>query len=236
MKKLGKLPARPGAVSLKFGTIINAAKIPTPPIKFGHANYSKPWNLFSNDVISDCVFAGAAHEHMVFGNEGGSIPTFTDATVISDYSAVTGYLPGNPETDQGTDMQAAASYRRKTGIVDANGVRHKIEAYAALEVGNYQEVVLAASIFGVVGLGLRLPETAESQFDAMEPWSYVPGAKIVGGHYVPLGRLQAAEQPFIEQYMEEGLAYISIEALRNNVSPEGYDLDHLNRFLAGLSA
>ena len=55
--------------------------------------------------------------------------TFNNQSVLKDYSAVTGFNPNDPNTDQGTDMQVAASYRRKTGVLDAAGKRHKVIAY-----------------------------------------------------------------------------------------------------------
>jgi hypothetical protein len=134
--KFGKLPARPDAVKLKFSEVFNAAVLPTPPASFGHENLMPDGNWFclSNNLWGDCVLAGAAHEHMLWTMEGG-IPRahFTSRDVLSDYSALTGFDPNKPATDQGTDMQLAAAYRQKTGVIDTMGSRHKIDAYSALK-------------------------------------------------------------------------------------------------------
>jgi hypothetical protein len=71
--------------------------------------------MLGNDEFGDCVFAGAGHEHMVWS--GGKM-NFTTDNVLSDYSAVTGFLRDDPATDQGTVMLDALNYRRHTGVMD----------------------------------------------------------------------------------------------------------------------
>ena len=58
---------------------------------------------------------------MLLNKEVGTTVPFSDFSVLSDYSAVTGFDPADPATDQGTDVQDAATYRRVTGLLDANG-------------------------------------------------------------------------------------------------------------------
>src|SRR5271156_4434858 len=236
----GKKPAVPDAVRLKFAKYFDAAELPTPPAVYGVATNSlvNTWPMFGNTTYGDCVWAGAAHETMLWVREGGNNVLFTDASVLSDYSAATGFIPSDPATDQGTSMADAAAYRQKTGIVDASGLRHKVGPYVALEVGNLQQVALASFLFAVAAIGLRFPQSAVVQFESAQPWSIVAGdSPIVGGHYVPVvgrnssgnfivvtwGRLQAAEPAWIAEYMDEGLAYLSLERLRNELSPLGFD-------------
>ncbi|MDE2106686.1 MAG: hypothetical protein KGL39_56240 [Patescibacteria group bacterium] len=253
MYKLGKLPARPGATSFKFSTFFNASALPTPPKSFGHygAGQGLPWGMFANDRYGDCVWAGAAHETMIWGHEGGAAPAqFRDDDVLADYAAVTGFDPRRPETDQGTDMTEAASYRRKVGVVDAAGVRHKIDSYVALRPGDVDQLALATYIMGAAAVGLRFPDSAMTQFDHHQPWTVVPGSPVNGGHYVPCvgvnsaghllvvtwGRIHAMTFDFYRTYSDEAMAYVSLEALRNNLSPEGFDADRLRSALATLSS
>jgi hypothetical protein len=86
--------------------------------------------LLGNDRYGDCVFAGAAHETMMLAREAGNAVWFSDAGVPADYAAMTGFDLRNPQTDQGTGIQAAADYRRKTGIADACGKRHRCRGAA----------------------------------------------------------------------------------------------------------
>lgn len=233
--KLGKLPARPDAVKFKLTDYLNASALPKPPTRFGHEVITLPWQMLGNDNYGDCVFAGAAHETMLWNHEAGRDTRFTDASVLSDYSAVTGFNPHDPNSDQGTDMAVAASYRRKTGVVDAAGQRHTVAAYLAIQPGNITQMFQAMYLFGAVGIGIEFPGSAMTQFNQGRPWKVVAGATIEGGHYVPLvarrhyievvtwGRIQPVTQGFLEKYVDEVLAYVSTEALMNNKSPEGFD-------------
>lgn len=235
--KLGKKPARKGAVLFKLANYINKAALPVPPLHFGHEKAIKAnaWAMLGNDQVGDCVLAGAAHETMLWNLEAGTKVAFNDKAVLSDYTAVTGYDPADPNTDQGTDMQAAASYRRKTGVVDSKGKRHKIEAYLAITPGDLQEHLIALYLFGAVGIGLQFPAGAMTQFNAGKPWSTKDAGGIDGGHYVPLvakreylevvtwGKIQRMTHAFFAKYNDESVAYVSLEALTNNKSPEGFD-------------
>src|SRR5882672_5425867 len=110
--RLGKLPARPNAIKHKFGSFFDAEELPVPSLVFGRPDLIKDWGMLANDRISCCVLSGAPHETMLWNAWAGEpIPQFTDENVISDYSAVTGYDPNDPSTDNGTDMQVAAAYR-----------------------------------------------------------------------------------------------------------------------------
>lgn len=234
--KLGKTPARAGAVKLRLSSYLDKSALPKLPARFGHETLVTDWGMLGNDQFGDCVWAGAAHETRLWGAEAGTPIAFTDKAVLSDYSAVTGFNPADPNTDHGTDMQVAASYRRKTGIVDAAGRRHKVEAYLALKPGDVTEHYYAMYLFGAVGIGIEFPSSAMNQCNAGKSWSVVSKAKIEGGHYIPLvakrahlecvtwGKPQAMTVGFFQKYNDESVAYVSAEALANNKSPEGFDL------------
>ncbi len=154
--------------TFRLADYVDKTVLPHPPATFGHEKTVVSWGMLGNDSVGDCVLAGAAHEHMVWCDE--SVPTlacrFDTASVISAYSALTGYVPGKPSTDRGTDMAKAASWRRKSGITDADGHVHKIAAYLAIEGGNVSEILTACWLFGAVGIGLQLPAYAMDEFNA----------------------------------------------------------------------
>jgi hypothetical protein len=243
--KLGKKPAVPGSVTFKFAAF--AVELPTPPPEFGHEKEVKgTWGMLANNQYGDCVFAGAAHEVKLWNAECGQKVPFTAKSVLSDYTAVTGFSKSDPNTDQGTNMADACSYRRKTGIIDANGVRHKIAAYMALKPGNVKELKQALYLFGTVGAGFVFPESAMQQFDRREPWSVVEGSQEVGGHYVPIvgarknligitwGRKQEITEAFYQKYCDEAYVMLSEEMLKERKSPEGFDYDKLVEYLKAL--
>jgi hypothetical protein len=193
-------------------------------------------------------WAGAAHETMLLAKLGGSETSFTDANVLSDYSAVTGFNADDLGTDQGTDMQQAARYRRLTGVIDATGHRHLIASYLRLEPGHMQNLLLAAYMF-VAGVGLQLPSSALDQAANGRVWDVAPGSANEGGHYVPLfgrqadgllvfvswGRIQLATERFVQTYCDEAVAYLSQEDLVQQKSPDGFDFVTLAADLAKLA-
>jgi hypothetical protein len=245
---LGKLPARPGAISFKFSKYFKVAALPTPPAVFGHQALVSDYGILGNNQYGDCVLAGGDHEEMLWNAEAGVAVAFTDANALSDYTALTGFNPADPATDQGTDMQAAASYRRTTGLIDANGVRHKVDAYVAPAVGDVNELMAATYLFGAVGFGFQFPASAMTQFNAGQPWSVVPGSPIEGGHYCPCvgraasgnlvvvtwGALQEMTPEFAATFNDESVCYLSLEALKNSISPENFDLATLQADLNAL--
>ncbi len=189
---------------------------------------------------------------MMWGAEAGKNIPFNANCVLSDYSAVTGFDPKKPETDQGTDMQQAAAYRQKTGIVDATGKRHTVAAYLAIDPGNLKEHYYATYLFGATEIGIQFPSSAMDQFNAGQVWKVVSNSPIEGGHDIPIvskrhfflstdllyvvtwGRLQGMSIPFFQKFNDESVAYVSNEALINNKSPEGFDSTTLLKDLAAL--
>ena len=239
--KLGKTKARPDAVKFKLAEYLDTSLLPSPPKNFGHERLVVgSWGMLGNDQYGDCVWAGAAHETMLWNREGARTAIFDDQSVLSDYSAVTGFNPNDPNTDQGTDMQVAASYRRKTGVRDAKGQRHLVTAYLAITPKDVEELKQAIYLYSAVGIGIEFPSTAMDQFNQGKPWTVVKGASVEGGHYVPAvgynsrylyvvtwGKVQRMSWAFYKKYNDESVVYISEEMLNGDVSLEGFNLAQL---------
>jgi hypothetical protein len=184
--KFGKTEARKNAVSLRLTTYLTT-RAPSAPRNFGHYDLypEDGWGMFGNDRWGDCVPVGHDHLVMMHNRVAGREIGMDEAHALSDYSRMTGFTPADPSTDRGTDMQAAASYWRKVGMIDGRGVRHTIGAYAA--VGrSAAKLAQAANLFGGVGVGIQVPSSAMEQFNKGEPWSNVGDDDLLGGHYVPM--------------------------------------------------
>lgn len=52
---LGKNPARPGAVKIKFGDVVNTSTLAAPPAEFGHDKLVGSWPMLANDRVGDCI-------------------------------------------------------------------------------------------------------------------------------------------------------------------------------------
>jgi hypothetical protein len=251
--KLGKQPATEDSRDLMFARYVNKAQLPTSPAQFGHEDLFGPkdWGMLGNDQWGDCAWAGPAHETMILSTEGGHAASFTTQGVLSDYAVGTGFDPndgpsGQNPTDRGSNVRQVLKYRQKTGIVDSDSNRHKIGAYVKLKTKDLDQVLEAMYLFEVVGIGIEFPESAMDQFNHGQPWDVVPGAKIEGGHYIPLvakrenlevvtwGALQQMTEAFYQKYCDEAWAYISVEDLKENKSPEGFDLEELQADLAAI--
>ncbi len=257
--RYGKADATRDDRDFKFARYRTAEPLPTPPDNWGYDNVIPRggWGMLGNDQWGDCVWAGAAHEHLLTSTVAGRPAAFDDDGVLSDYSAATGFdenagPPGGNPTDRGTNVRSALGYRRSTGIVDAAGTRHKIGAYLALDVGkikagDFSEVAEAAYLFGAVGVGIQVPQSAETEFSEHKMWSYVAGSPNAGGHYVPIvahrehiecvtwGRVQPMGHRFISHYVDEAWAIVNPDFLDvNGKSPQGFDMNQLQADLARL--
>jgi hypothetical protein len=247
---LGKKPARKGAISFRLRDYVDLSKLPPIPNgDIGHDKLVAPqtWGVLGNDEVGDCFWAGAAHETMLWNKEAGKAVKFSTASVLSDYSASTGFDPKNPNSDQGTDVADGMSYRRKVGVIDADGNRHKIAAYLEVTPGDLQEHRAACYLFGATGVGIEFPDYALDQFNNNQPWDVRPNGQIQGGHYIPMvaardggivivtwGREQLMTEAFLKKYEDEAVVMISEEMLREGRSIEGFDKAALEADLAAL--
>lgn len=248
--KLGKTDHVPDDRDLKLARYLKTSVLPKPPTTFGHETAFGPtkWGMLGNDSVGCCVFAGAAHETMLWNAEAGKTVTFLEPQVISDYSAVTGYDPSDPSTDQGTDVRTAMKYRQKVGVLSDYTSRHRIAAYAAIDPHDWTTMMTALYLFGAIGIGIQFPESAMDQFNAGKGWSVVKSSPIDGGHYVPLvarrasmklvtwGKCISATKAFIQTYCDEAWCPLSEEMLIKGRSLEGFDDASLRADLKAMTA
>lgn len=251
--KLGAKPSPPDGRTLKLADYLDAEKVKAPK-DWGYDNIVKvdEWGMLGNDQVGDCVFASAAHQVMLESRAVGNPVDFTTSGVLSDYSAVTGYNPNDPQSDRGTVILDALKYRRRHGVVDAKGNRHQIGAYLQLDVsliqeGAFHQLTSGGYLFGAVELGINVPESAMQEFNDREEWTFQPGSHILGGHDVPLvahrkhlevvtwGRVVPVGQKFLENYVTEAWVMVSPDFLRpDGTTPAGFNAAQLNADLRSL--
>jgi hypothetical protein len=249
MYKLGKKPYVPSDKDFKLSTV-QVSLPPVPKQPFGYGRTYADWGMLGNDDYGDCVWAGADHETMLWTHLAGGHTDFVPANALSDYSTCTGFNINDPNTDQGTDVRTAMGYRRNTGIVDSNGVRHKIDAYVSIDPKNWDLLLTCVWTFGVVGMGFEFPDSAMQQFDNGEIWDVVPGTPDPNeGHYVPVvgspdtanectcitwGKRQVLTKAFYEQYNDESWVPLTKESLLPASNVRHIDWSHLSSMLASL--
>ena len=152
--QLGKRPARTDK-NVKTVQLLGHRETPTPALESSWVMKVPEMTMFGNDRLGDCVEAAAGHiENQVSLFAGGSEVTISDDDIIAFYSAAGGYVPGDPDTDNGTDMLTALNIWRQAGIGNSG---HKILAYASVNPRNMTEVMQSIAIFGNLYIGIQLP-------------------------------------------------------------------------------
>lgn len=207
------------------------------------------WGMLANDQYGDCFPAGQGHAVMLETAMGGHHTTVTESETLKDYFAMNGVPSDQPGTnsDQGTDPRVGLQYHRNVGMLATPSKRHKLAGYVSLEVGNLQELIEATYLFGVAGVGLNLPQSAEDQFDSGY-WRVVPGSAVIGGHWVIVvgryngyletvswGRRIHMTPQFFTTYSSCAFGMLSPEIIGGNGrSPEGFDFQTLQADLPAL--
>jgi hypothetical protein len=171
--------ARQPQLSLK-----NYLKLPSPPAS---ADYSTPAmsvlsNIYLNDQLGDCVIAGGYHVVGVETGGAGDLFTATNPQLIADYSAIGGYVPGDPSTDNGCNEQTALNYWTEHGFADGT----KLLGSLAIDPSNQSELEASLYLFQNLFFGLELPQHWVSPMPSAPGFTWdVAGASVpTNGHCV----------------------------------------------------
>jgi hypothetical protein len=226
---------------VKLAPAVNKTALPAPPASVNWYGQVTDWPMYLNGTWGDCVPAEIGHHEEVLSAYGmGKLVQVTDNDVLAVYEKVGGFDPnagdpGENPTDQGTVIQSAMDYWRKTGIAG-----HKIAAFAEVNVKDETELKTALALFGPLSGGMNFPAVAMDQFNAGQPWDVVRNdGGNEGGHCVCIvgydatyvycitwGAVQKMTWAFFRKYFEELWAPISTEwtNAQTGLDPEGVDL------------
>jgi hypothetical protein len=229
---------------LKLADYIKA-ELANPPAAISRPHPGFQWGMLANDRLGDCVIAMMLHSIEDFHLDAGTtVPAFTDADAIKIYSAITGYNPNDPNSDQGTNENTAVTYWEHPGLNTSDGVDHQIVATVAVDPSNLNECRIAIDEFVDLQIGIALPLSAQGQTE----WTVVgdgrtghsaPGSW--GGHGIPYREYDAdtfkcvtwgAELlltvPFHQAYAQEAHVVVTKEMLdKTGVGPSGVAWDEL---------
>jgi hypothetical protein len=134
--------------------------LPAPPPSCDYRPKAKAVlsQMYLNDQLGDCVIAGIAHLVGLFAANAGTRPViFTNAQITALYSAIGGYVPGDPQTDKGCDEQTALNYWQQNGAPIGSG--HQLAAWLAVDPTDSNEYRTAMWLFENLYFGLELPDS-----------------------------------------------------------------------------
>ena len=142
---------------LKFSSYVKSSLLSSYPrqVDYRRKGRASLTRIYLNDQLGDCVIAGSAHMLGVFtGNANDGLPfIFANKTIEQLYSAIGGYVPGNPSTDRGCNEQTALDYWQNKGLCG-----HKIDASISVDATNVDETRAALWLFECLMSGIELPD------------------------------------------------------------------------------
>lgn len=153
--RLGRRRPAAGARPKCCAKLKDHLQLPLGPAEADYSPLALPslHNIFGNADYSDCVVAAYYHKKGIATGNAGSLFVPTLDQVLADYSAIGGFVAGQPATDQGCDENVAIDYWTKTG--DAAGT--KILGSVAIDGCNWSEVQSALYLFEGALTCLELP-------------------------------------------------------------------------------
>ncbi len=190
----GRLVPKTRPVKLEFKDYVQAAQLPAPPDSCDYSAGGQPAlaDIFLNDQLGCCVIAGSAHFVALATGNAGSLFKYSDAQILADYSAIGGYVQGDPATDQGCDEETAFEHYEANGYADGT----KLSGHLLLDPTNPTEIKQAIDLFESGFFGVGLPSTWISPFPSSSGFVWdvgVPNAN--NGHaFVAVGYNDAGIQ------------------------------------------
>jgi hypothetical protein len=213
-----------------------------PPQGWEAAVPPSAWAMLGNDQYGDCAEAGIMHLVQAQAANAGVQIHATEAQTLALYSAVTGFNPSDPNSDQGTVLTDLLTYVQKNGLemTDSTGKAVTVEVVgsASLDITSVAQLRYATYMFGGTYLGIQCPQECE---DDLSNWNFAAGLPLVGGHCIPrVGEGSAGGQivswgqviPFSNQfwtsYGDEAYCVLTKSWVNaQGKSPSGLDLNAL---------
>lgn len=245
--KLGKQAPKKDSRTLMLAKYLTAG-LPALPTNSDWSQSVSEWGMMMNDSVGDCTCASAGHLIMGWTADQGNEVVPTDEQIIAAYSAITGYNPSDPSTDNGANELDVLNYWRATGIAG-----HNIGAFMSIDSSNLDHIKYAVYLFGGAYIGVALPAGVQGADSWGDPPSqdgdWAPGSW--GGHAVPIvafdddaqeftvitwGKPLKMSYGFFAAYCEEAYAVLSPDFVNGNQpAPNGFDLPTLQSDLNDLN-
>ena len=234
--------------TMRFANYVKPA-LPSPPILVDYGDQVTTWPMYYNDQYGDCTCAAAAHMVQNWTANATTEVTVPPPSVLSFYEHFVGTPP---PPDAGCDMLSVLKYWRRAGVD-----RHKVLAFASIDLQNQAQAQSACWLFGSVYIGVALPDFATQGDMLTVPWVVPPGGPVGSaapnpdnGHCIPAvsydaenlyvvtwGEIKSMSWGFYSAYADESFAVISQDFIEaNGLNPAGFDLAALETDLKQITA
>ncbi len=119
---LGRRAPKSKLRNFRSGQSLFASPVPTPPavIPIPSSCADGLSQSFMNTQLGCCVIAHHGHFLANITSRIGKPFIYTDQQIVSDYSAVGGYVPGQPDTDRGCNIGTDLAYLESRGFADGS--------------------------------------------------------------------------------------------------------------------
>jgi hypothetical protein len=167
--------------------VTDSEALPAAPMDVDHVSDVTAWFMYSNGPdpsappqiastgIGDCTFAALGELFNVTSAFSGVYPGgvhFPTATIVTGYSSCTGYVLGNPNTDNGAALTAVANWAMNNPLVDDQGNSHELAGWCQFRNPDDSWMLRrAVNLFGAVYMGYCLPDGAMDEFANEEPFA-----------------------------------------------------------------
>jgi hypothetical protein len=177
--KLGRLPRIFDPRVPKLDTLRRVTR-PSLPESVDYS-VGMPTNLgvMLNDNLGDCVEAAVGHALQVWSFNTGAMTTPPDSAIEQFYEEAGGYVPGDPNTDNGTVEQIALMDWLNNPVAG-----NKLAAFIEVDQQNTDDIHRTIFECGLVFIGFSVP--AYMPMNAGSVWDVDPTAdnSVIGGHAV----------------------------------------------------
>lgn len=168
------------APALKLAAYLTGAVPEHPVAADNFTALAGGWQMLGNDQYGDCVAVTWANVRRLMTHLAGTETYPTLDQVIAFYKTQN---PRFPAQDDGMEIQSALEELVKAGGPD--GV--KAVCFAKVDPKNVEEIKAAIAIFGYVWTGINVLDANMTEFSNSQPWDYVAGSAVDGGHSVITG-------------------------------------------------
>lgn len=230
------------APAIRLGNILRSgAAVPAHPASEDYLSQLSDWQMLGNDQAGDCVAVTWANMRRLVTRFLASEDYPTQEQVWKVYKTQNPDFDPNgtadtngpgSSADQGMDIQTLLEYLTKHGGPDGS----KPIAFAKVDHTNPQELDAALAIFGGVWTGVNVLQVNMDEFDAGEPWDYIPGSPLDGGHsvlaggytpnvrFITWGQETEFTPTFVEHLVEETWVVVWPEMLGSKAFLDGVDV------------